>query len=243
MILLLKYFNIFLPPPAYSCFLFHFSSLVEGFYYKMATPVSVEPPPMAHLRTGSEQEKDFQEKLKLMINLQYHEQQLSEEEHLIQEGRLPGKGATEIEKTDSIGMGQKMESQHGNLMTMGTTATPTPWPSQRPLLPPLSPQAGVGLGTLYFSKDLKSGFSDNQNSPSSGYGAVTQQQQQQQQHDFYYGNPDYHYPYDDVLNDSPNKKSKKSLCEKICCLYTPLMNLLDQEQLRRSFCYGAIDGK
>ena len=40
----------------------------------MSTPVSVDPPPMAHLRTDSEQERNLQEKLKLMIQMQYAEQ-------------------------------------------------------------------------------------------------------------------------------------------------------------------------
>lgn len=197
----------------------------------MATPVSVETPPKAHLRTGSEQERDFQEKISLMINLQNYEQQQLSRTNFTQQGGVAEKASS--------------NASPSNLLT-------TPRSSQRFNLPPATPPSripGVGTGTLFFSKNLKFG---NQTSPSSGYGAVSAQQQQppplplpqqpQQQHDFYYGNPDYHYPYDDALSPSRRTKSKKSFCERICCLYRPIINHLDQEQLCRSFCYGAIDG-
>jgi hypothetical protein len=94
----------------------------------------------------------------------------------------------------------------------------------------------------------------------SGYGSV---QQEPQHHEFHYGNPDYHDPYDKIdhqkeyLYDKDNDDDHKRLhqrrrrqmgpeasssCSRICCLYRPIVKLLRQENLLRSYCYGAIDG-
>ncbi|KAL3913055.1 MAG: hypothetical protein SGILL_006643 [Bacillariaceae sp.] len=94
-------------------------------------------------------------------------------------------------------------------------------------------------------------------------------QPQQQQHEFHYGNPDYHDPYDNKggrledddddddgfagSDDGPlsyfysrerqqQQQQQVSWCERICCLYRPIVNLFQQENLHRSYCYGAIDG-
>lgn len=37
-------------------------------------------------------------------------------------------------------------------------------------------------------------------------------------------------------------RTNSSCCERFCCLYRPIIQLLSQENLHRSFCYGAIDG-
>ncbi|KAG7368954.1 VIT family protein [Nitzschia inconspicua] len=88
-----------------------------------------------------------------------------------------------------------------------------------------------------------------------GYGSLPQQPQNHQHHEFHYGNPDYHDPYDksqspakDLLyneNDDTDRhdpSQEPCCCEQICCLYRPIVDLLGQENLHRSFCYGAIDG-
>ena len=81
-----------------------------------------------------------------------------------------------------------------------------------------------------------------------------QQQQQQQYHEFHYENPDYHDPFDknslkdddgdgdDYIKRRQSRRQQESYCAKICCLYRPIINILRQDNLHRSFCYGAIDG-
>lgn len=186
----------------------------------MSTPVSVEPPPLAHLRTGSEQERDFQEKVKNMIALQYHEQ------HLV-EGKLRENSGIEPKALNSqqIGTSALPSQAIGSPMQQSMT---TPWPSERSHFPLSS--SGVGVGTLVFSKDIQSNTEHNK----STYGAIPEQQ-----HEFHYGNPDHSSRDGDQSSEGA---SKVSFCEKICCLFRPLVNLLEQEQLRRSFCFGAIDG-
>ena len=78
----------------------------------------------------------------------------------------------------------------------------------------------------------------------SGYGSV-----QDQNHEFHYGNPDYQidepdYYYDDdqQRNHQRGKKSRSLIGRAFACLYDPIASLLSQENLHRSFCYGAIDG-
>ncbi|CAJ1964052.1 unnamed protein product [Cylindrotheca closterium] len=250
----------------------------------MSTPVSIEPPPTAHLRTGSQQEREFQQKIEQMIVMQYHEQSLAE-------GKL--KVASDIEPINSNTKGtaasqqqhqhqqQQQQQQQQSLPPLppqeqlpatitelatsgdssdnsivGASTSSTPWPSaQRSNTLTSHPsQAGVGTGTLLFPEDYQSAGA----AITAGYGAIPQpppqaqlpqaqpqkfdeleqMQQHHQQHDFHYGNPDYNHREDDDDNDS----NKKSWCEKCCCLCTPFLELLRQEQLRRSFCYGAIDG-
>ena len=67
---------------------------------------------------------------------------------------------------------------------------------------------------------------------------------QMQEHEFYYGNPDFHNPYDD---HNPDRKKQRyrpgdNICAKFCCIYVPIVNLFLQENVNRSFCYGSIDG-
>jgi hypothetical protein len=88
-----------------------------------------------------------------------------------------------------------------------------------------------------------------------GYGSVSQPQQPQHHHEFHYENPDYHDPFDKNHHGNNNNDEddylvkrqrrrypKESCCARMCCLYRPIMNILRQENLHRSFCYGAIDG-
>jgi hypothetical protein len=76
-----------------------------------------------------------------------------------------------------------------------------------------------------------------------GYGST-----QEQNHQFHYGNPDYqnideedYYYGDDQGRDLRGKRSSK-LSRMCACLYQPISDILSQENLHRSFCYGAIDG-
>ena len=75
----------------------------------------------------------------------------------------------------------------------------------------------------------------------SNYGSV-----EEQNHEFHYGNPDYQideqdYYYNDDRNQRGNKN--RNIVAKACaCLYEPIISLFSQENLHRSFCYGAIDG-
>jgi len=78
----------------------------------------------------------------------------------------------------------------------------------------------------------------------SGYGSV-----QEQNHEFHYGNPDYHhideedYYYDDDRRRHQRGEESTNICARICaCWYRPIAYILSQENLHRSFCYGAIDG-
>eukprot|EP00980_Cylindrotheca_fusiformis_P022451 scaffold9308_cov115-Cylindrotheca_fusiformis.AAC.14 len=188
----------------------------------MSTPVSVEPPPLAHLRTGSEQERDFQEKVKTMIALQYHEQHLAE-------GNLRAHSGIEPRSLNSLNVEPSDPPLQTLLPPPVEKVMTAPWPSERDHFP--SKSSGVGMGTLFFSKDIQ---------PSSGQSSATYGAIPEQQHEFHYGNPggSIHQEGD----HSSQEVSTKPLCEKICCLYRPFVNLLGQEQLRRSFCYGAIDG-
>jgi len=76
-----------------------------------------------------------------------------------------------------------------------------------------------------------------------GYGSV-----QEQNHEFHYGNPDYHIDNDGYYEDNIDGNRRYQRGESYCwvrmcsCLYQPIISLLSQENLHRSFCYGAIDG-
>jgi hypothetical protein len=80
-----------------------------------------------------------------------------------------------------------------------------------------------------------------------GYGSVVQEQQN---HEYHYGNPDYNIDNDGYYEDDIDgnrryqRRNESSNCfVRMCsCLYRPIVNLLGQENLHRSFCYGAIDG-
>lgn len=213
----------------------------------MSTPVSVEPPPSAHLRTGSQQEREFQQKIEQMIAMQYHEANVAA-------GKLSSSGIELNAGSDHYRAlpplappapappaqepKQFTEASSAQSSTVGNFNNPTPWPSQRSTMSSQLAQAGVGHGTLLFSEGLGAG------KMTSNYGAIPQEDilpypqppRQQRQHDFHYGNPDFNE------EDEEDGSNKGSWCEKCCCLCTPLLNLLRQEQLRRSFCYGAIDG-
>ena len=80
-----------------------------------------------------------------------------------------------------------------------------------------------------------------------GYGSVVQEQQN---HEYHYGNPDYNIDNDGYYEDDIDgnrryqRRDDSSNCfVRMCsCVYRPIVNLLSQENLHRSFCYGAIDG-
>ncbi|KAL3926837.1 MAG: hypothetical protein SGBAC_013320 [Bacillariaceae sp.] len=118
----------------------------------------------------------------------------------------------------------------------------------------------MSLNKGYQTRGAASANNNNDNNMPS-YGAISEHQQQdfqqqqldlqhqellqqhlehQRQHDFHYGNPDYHEEDDNAENAS--KDLSCSWCERCCCLCTPILKILRQEQLRQSFCYGAIDG-
>eukprot|EP00534_Pseudo-nitzschia_fraudulenta_P012889 CAMPEP_0201218930 /NCGR_PEP_ID=MMETSP0851-20130426/190824_1 /ASSEMBLY_ACC=CAM_ASM_000631 /TAXON_ID=183588 /ORGANISM="Pseudo-nitzschia fraudulenta, Strain WWA7" /LENGTH=600 /DNA_ID=CAMNT_0047508619 /DNA_START=201 /DNA_END=2000 /DNA_ORIENTATION=+ len=76
------------------------------------------------------------------------------------------------------------------------------------------------------------------------YGSV-----QEQNHEFHYGNPDYQnideadYYYDEEGGRYQRSAEGSNVCSRACvCLFRPITNILSQENLHRSFCYGAIDG-
>ena len=75
----------------------------------------------------------------------------------------------------------------------------------------------------------------------SGYGSV-----QDQNHEFHYGNPDYQLDEPDYYYDGDNQQrgNKRSslLGRAWACVYEPIADLLSQQNLHRSFCYGGIDG-
>lgn len=75
----------------------------------------------------------------------------------------------------------------------------------------------------------------------SGYGSV-----QEQNHEFHYGNPDYQLDEPDYYYDGDNQQRRNKrtslLARAWACLYEPIADLLSQQNLHRSFCYGGIDG-
>mmetsp|Transcript_870 Transcript_870/g.2008 ORF Transcript_870/g.2008 Transcript_870/m.2008 type:complete len:631 (-) Transcript_870:1243-3135(-) len=77
----------------------------------------------------------------------------------------------------------------------------------------------------------------------SGYGSV-----QEQNHEFHYGNPDYNniddqdYYYDEHQGYRRGENNRTCCTRFLARLYSPIAYLVEQENLRRSFCYGAIDG-
>uniref|UniRef100_A0A7S0XK76 Uncharacterized protein n=1 Tax=Pseudo-nitzschia delicatissima TaxID=44447 RepID=A0A7S0XK76_9STRA len=261
----------------------------------MATPVSVEAPPHAHIRTGSEQERFLQEKVQRMISLQYQEQKLSNDEYdgdsssrknnegggLMMSKRKSGKTTANLMDLEAPEVKQGSDKPpHPSSDDMKVTM-------ERPDLYP-----DVGKGTIVFSGDLRGskysthsvenqqqqqypppkspvmnqqrgqhkqelsphsttlGKQQQQNLLSStlpqqlysDYGAV-----QEQHHEFHYGNPDYQMDDQDYYYDGDeqrrNQRGKRSLLTRLSeCVYQPVVSLLSQENLHRSFCYGAIDG-
>lgn len=74
----------------------------------------------------------------------------------------------------------------------------------------------------------------------SGYGSIYEQN-----HEFHYGNPDYKNDddyYDGDEDDPRGMKHRTTLAQMWACMYQPVTYVLSQENLHRSFCYGAIDG-
>jgi len=74
----------------------------------------------------------------------------------------------------------------------------------------------------------------------SGYGSI-----QDLQHEFYYGNPDNHnIDEEDYYYDDDRRRGERSniFSRMFDCWYRPIAYILSQENLHRSFCYGAIDG-
>ena len=137
----------------------------------MSTPVSVDPSPLAHLRTDSEQERDLQAKIQRMITLQYVEQHHSSREEeglgLEEDMGLGGQGGTGDDPRGTIlGMPKRSTTEWMNLNVMGSSTLlepkkkgTTPWPTDSNTyieagLPPPSPQAGVGRGNLVFPSNF-----------------------------------------------------------------------------------------
>jgi hypothetical protein len=79
----------------------------------------------------------------------------------------------------------------------------------------------------------------------SGYGSV-----QEQNHEFHYGNPDFNdideiddYYYNGNRQQQQRGGRSRNIFARLCaCVYHPIANILSQENLQRSFCYGGIDG-
>ena len=75
------------------------------------------------------------------------------------------------------------------------------------------------------------------------YGSIPEQN-----HEFHYGNPDYQhdddedYYYDGNGRGTRGGKSSSIFARMCACWYRPIARVLSQENLHRSFCYGAIDG-
>jgi hypothetical protein len=212
----------------------------------MSTPVSASPSDSFH-RTNSEQDRDLQTRVQTMIDIQndQHQQQQATPPEIPPERSLGLQKRTTTEAMDLQSMGASLEAPTSRVAT-ATISAPFPSISHASTDPY---QQGVGTGTLYFSNDYQSSFGSNRmDSPVVGenlqlhttqqfysdYGAVPQQQQE---HEFHYGNPDYHG--DDVPKAGA---SQQSFCAKCSFLYQPLVYLLSQEHLHRSFCFGAIDG-
>eukprot|EP00535_Pseudo-nitzschia_heimii_P009456 CAMPEP_0197182188 /NCGR_PEP_ID=MMETSP1423-20130617/6235_1 /TAXON_ID=476441 /ORGANISM="Pseudo-nitzschia heimii, Strain UNC1101" /LENGTH=600 /DNA_ID=CAMNT_0042632571 /DNA_START=130 /DNA_END=1929 /DNA_ORIENTATION=+ len=76
-----------------------------------------------------------------------------------------------------------------------------------------------------------------------GYGSVPEQN-----HEFHYGNPDYQRNDDDDYyydgdGRGPRGEISGNIFARMCaCWYRPIARVLSQDNLHRSFCYGAIDG-
>lgn len=271
---------------------------------------------MAHLRTDSEQQRDFQAKIQRMVSLQHEEQNQSQSgfEDGEEDGDFGGAAAEEKDPRGTIGgLPKRTTTEMMSLNTLGNAGDPgpffdssrsgagqslkAPWPSESVLegLPPPSPQQGIGRGTMFFS----SNYNPNHRRMSSGdqlQGMISiptttsqqpppppQQQHQQQQpqeqpfpprqiyagygalgttalhphgdlplqedqgaqlqeHEFHYGNPDFQNPYGENPERKQRYRPEDSICAKFCCLYAPIANLLLQENVHRSFCFGSIDG-
>lgn len=263
----------------------------------MSTPVSVDPSPLSHMRTDSEQERDLQAKIQKMITLQYVEQHHSSREEeglgleddvaLVLHEQQQQQVEDDTDPRGTIGMiPKRTNTEWMNLNVMGSMMiepkNKAPWPTDGQYmdgLPPPSPQSGVGRGNLIFSStfdhhrrigsvDDSPGINMPLNNPLpaasqqpptsfpprqiyAGYGALgdpagnpnelSMTAGDLQEHEFHYGNPDFHNPYEN--DQKPQRyRPEDSICGKICCLYVPLVNLLLQESVHRSFCYGAIDG-
>lgn len=63
----------------------------------------------------------------------------------------------------------------------------------------------------------------------------------QHQHEFSYGHPDLPNQEDHDQKDE-RCRPENATCAKICCLYAPLVRLLMQDNVHRSFCFASIDG-
>jgi VIT family len=299
-----------------------------------ATPVSVDSPPAARIRTGSEQERDLQAQMQHLISLQYQEQEQQYYEIGTPSSAMAlthkcfSRGSKQQNLHAMGGQPQQPNHQHNTLQQQHRSSSTgddyndevvyAPHSSSRDSLHAQSArQPDVGKGTILFSGKLREyngrSGSSSTSSPSkeylqqqqdqlqklqqhlsphiqqstsssrgasytkpppppssqkpqnnqppqqiyAGYGSLPQHQQNHQHHEFHYGNPDYHDPYDkqnspaakDLLYDENDdggpfhsRNQQPCCCERICCLYRPIVNLLQQENLRRSFCYGAIDG-
>jgi hypothetical protein len=278
-----------------------------------ATPVSIDSPPPARMRTDSEQDRDLQAKMQHLIAFQYKEQDQQDPFGTPTYNSNDRKSFSWLRQQNLQTLANRESS--GDLIAEVTRAphssTRDSYHSQ------VVPQPDVGKGTIVFSGNFRNTSVDSSSSPETkehylqyqqqqlkklqqhlsphiqqntprvstskipmaqsatpqsqsifplpqqiyaGYGSVedsTTQPQQQQRHEFHYGNPDYHDPYEKKSSDeyeetdseghfrgtSRRRRQKDpSCCERICCLYRPIVNLFRQESLHRSYCYGAIDG-
>lgn len=262
----------------------------------MATPVSMDSPPHGHVRTGSGQERDLQEKVQRMISLQYQQQKLSNTD-------LAGDDTGVVDGGGLVLSKRRSTRTHANLLGLGNE-------EDRPLHPSSSDvnmdiessnqHQDVGNGTIVFSDNLRgSKYATGGSTSADDNGGYIQQQQQQylshqspqnnqrhrqqmsphsttlgsqqhqnllssqlpqqiysgygsvqeQNHEFHYGNPDFQnideqdYFYDDEQRRHQRGGESGSVVARMCaCWYQPITRILSQENLHRSFCYGAIDG-
>ena len=238
----------------------------------MSTPVSIPSPLVGqgsnkktataqqhHVRTDSEQQRDIQEQLTLMLDLQYSQMN----------NVIPRPAATDTATTSEVPDDVVSSSSKSKSKLSSSTESPHhKKPTTTAAVPSPSNQSGVGIGTLYFSNNLKNqNQNDTRKNPPLGqiyttYGAVAQttqtsspppqqpqleysQQIIHQEHDYHYGNPDFHDPYDPInLRGQASSYNNKPWYYRCCCccLVQPTISLISQEHLQRSFCYGALDG-
>ena len=106
--------------------------------------------------------------------------------------------------------------------------------------PPLPPSRGA-----FPPRQIYTGYGSLGTAASHPHGDDLQQFQAEtadhHQHEFHYGNPDFNNPYDGDTKTRQHR-SEGSICAQLCCLYSPLTNLLLRDNVLRSLCFGSIDG-
>ena len=136
----------------------------------MSTPVSIEAPVAARIRTDSEQERDLQRRMQDMIDLQNQQQHMSEHGSLGTQEEFKHTGLTTISSHQQRSLSLSKHTAAGaKSMAGGSEEEPlvdkdssTPYNSVRNDMNDSTPlnQHGVGKGTLYFSNNYQSTFSD-----------------------------------------------------------------------------------